>query len=112
MRDYSLWHQIPETPSPPTPETPFPPTPEDVSDSPTLKRIPAFPEQITSVPIEEDVPGADSLDLHRGPQAALSHRSQRKKARQTAVIALLLLLIVGGIIGIVLISRQNTALAG
>src|SRR5437016_6172017 len=75
-----LWHQVPETPFPPTPEdesdiptlkrvpalprqTSFLPTPEDVSDIPTLKRVPAFPKQTSFLPIPEDVSGADSVDL-------------------------------------------------
>jgi len=78
--DKGLWHQLPETPLPPTPEdesdsptlkrvpalprqTSFLPTPEDVSDSPTLKSVPAFPKQTSFLPIPEDVSGADSLDL-------------------------------------------------
>lgn len=153
MSDHDLWHQIPETPPPPTPEdeldsptlkripalprqTSFLSLAEDVSDMPTLnrvpalhresflpvgedvserfisKKVPAFPKQVTFVPVAEDAPGADSLDLYRGRQVALSHRFQRKKAHQTAVIALLLLLIAGGIVGVVFISRQNAALAG
>src|SRR5712691_9793399 len=53
--DNGLWHQVPETP--------FPPTPEDESDSPTLKRVPALPRQASFLPTPEDVSGADSVDL-------------------------------------------------
>ncbi len=130
--DKGLWHQLPETPLPPTPEdesdsptlkrvpalprqTSFLPTPEDVSDSPTLKSVPAFPKQTSFLPIPEDVSGADSvdsMDLRNNRQVGSLHRFQGKNTWRTAVFTLLLLLIASGTVGIVLISRQNAALAG
>jgi len=105
--DKGLWHQLPETP--------FPPTPEDESNSPTLKRVPALPRQTSFLPTPEDVSGADSVDsvdLRSNRQVGLLHRFQGKNTWRTAVFTLLLLLIASGTVGIVLISRQNAALAG
>src|SRR6184192_403036 len=105
--DKGLWHQLPETP--------LPPTPEDVSDSPTLKSVPAFPRQTSFLPTPEDVSGADSVDsvdLRSNRQVGSLHRFQGKNTWRTAVFTLLLLLIASGTVGIVLISRQNAALAG
>src|SRR6266536_750357 len=105
--DKGLWHQLPETP--------LPPTPEDESDSPTLKSVPAFPKQTSFLPIPEDVSGADSvdsMDLRNNRQVGSLHRFQGKNTWRTAVFTLLLLLIASGTVGIVLISRQNAALAG
>src|SRR6266536_4246738 len=102
--DNGLWHQVPEPP--------FPPTPEDVSDRPTLKSVPALPRQTSFLPIPEDVSGADSLDLRSNRQVGSLQRFQGKNTWRTPVFTLLLLLIASGTVGIVLISRQNAALAG
>jgi len=106
-RDNGLWHQLPETP--------FPPTPEDELNSPTLKRVPALPRQTSFLPTPEDVSGtdsADSMDLPGNRQVGLLHRFQGKNTWRTAMFTLLLLLIASATVGIVLISRQNAALAG
>src|SRR6266700_723252 len=103
-RHNGLWRQLPETP--------FPPTPEDESNSPTLKRVPALPRQTSFLPTPEDVSGADSVDLSGNRQVGLPHKFQGKNSWRTAVFTLLLLLIASGTVGIVLISRQNAALAG
>src|SRR5437763_1842698 len=129
MSDNGLWHQVPETPLPPTLEdeadsptlkrvpaapkqTPLPSTLEDVSDHPTLKRVPAVPKQASFLLTPEDVAGADSLDLPGNPSAASLYRFHYKNTRHIAVIALLLLLIAGGTVGTLLIFGQKAGLAG
>src|SRR5207237_3839146 len=68
--------------------------------------------QTSFLPTPEDVSGADSVDLHSNRQVGLPHRVQDKNSWRTAVFTLLLLLIASATVGIVLISRQNAALAG
>src|SRR2546423_8885730 len=128
-RDNGLLHQLSKTPIPPTPgdesdiptlkrvpalprQTSFLPIPEDLSDIPTLKRVPAFPGQTSFLPTPEDVSGTDSEDLPGNRQVEFPHKFQDKNTWRTAVITLLLLLIASATVGIVLISRQNAALAG
>jgi drug/metabolite transporter (DMT)-like permease len=100
---------------------------EDLSNSPTLKRVPVIPKQTPLPPAlddlleedlseedlsEEDLSGVDTLNLPVNRPVAFPHRFQRKHTGRTAVIALLLLLLASSTVGIVLISRQNPALAG
>ena len=155
-RDNGLLSHVPRTPFPPTLE-------EDLSDSPTLKRVPALLEQTSfpnmleelidnptpkrvpalleqtplpnkleelsdkstpkSAPAllelmplpttpEEDLSGADSLVPPSNSQVALLPQFQRKNTSRLGVIVLLLLLLMSGIVGIMLISKQNAALSG
>ena len=100
MSDDPTLKRIPAIPRP----TPLPPTPEDISESPTLKRIPAVPRQTSFLLLPEDVSDADAPDQHSDHQIA---SPQRKNTRHTVVIALLLLLLVSGIFGLVLIFSKD-----
>jgi drug/metabolite transporter (DMT)-like permease len=101
-------------------QTLFPPTlaedllEEDVSDDPTLKRIPALLKQTPIPPFleEDNVSGADSLDLHSNSQVVLPPELERKNTSRLGVIALLILFIMSGIAGMLLISKQNAAFSG
>ncbi len=91
--------------------TPFPNTLEQVSESPTLKRVPASLKQ-TPLPtaLEQDLLEEDSLDLSSNSEVAPEFG--RRNTSRMGVIALLLLFIMSGIAGIMLISKQNAALSG
>lgn len=89
-------------------QTALPLTPEDVADKPTLPRVSA-PLRQTALP---DLADTDSQDPSSDRQIALPQRLPRKHPRRNAGIALLLVFIAGGTIGAVLFSRQNAALAG
>lgn len=118
------------------PETPLPLTPEDISDDPTLKRIPALHRQTPLPPTLEDVIGVNAPD----PLTLLKHTpltgqaqgtvptedvagvdspdlgsndrtSQHKNIWRMALFAFLLVLIASGSFGALLIFRQSTVLS-
>jgi hypothetical protein len=94
-------------------QTPLPPVPEEFLDNPTPKRIPALFKQTPLPPFLEDVvSGADSPDLHSNSLVATSPELEHKNTSRLGVIALLLLFIMGGIAGMMLISKQNAAFSG
>ena len=94
-------------------QTPIPPTLDELSESPTPKRVPVLFKQTPLPTTEElDLSVADSLNQSSNNQVALLPPFQRKNTRLPAVIALLFLLVLSGIAGIMLISKQNAALSG
>ncbi|MGZ6364581.1 MAG: protein kinase domain-containing protein [Ktedonobacteraceae bacterium] len=161
-RAYNMQSQEPQTPFPPVPEVEIS-AEEDLSDSPTLKRvralpkqtyfldipgelkdhttakrIPAFPKQtpfpgtleelsdkstnmnssalheLVELPIASgvDILEADSTALPGNSQVAFSPQIQRKNTSRLGMIGLLLLFIMGGIAGVMLISKQTAILSG
>ena len=94
-------------------QTPLSGTLEELSDKSTIMSSSAFHE-LVELPIasEVDMLGADSTALPGNSQVAFSPQFQRTNTSRLGVIGLLLLFIMGGIAGIMLISKQTAILSG
>jgi serine/threonine protein kinase/drug/metabolite transporter (DMT)-like permease len=94
-------------------QTPIPLALEEFLDDPTPRRVPAILKQTPIPPfLEDDLSGDDSLDLASNSLVALPPEFEHKNTSRMGVIALLLLFILGGIAGMMLISKQNAAFSG
>ena len=92
-------------------QTALPLTPEDVGDKTTLPAVSAPRIETALPPTLPDLPDTDFQNPSSDRQVALPQQLPRKHSWRNARIALLLVLVSGGIIGAVLFSRQNAALA-
>ena len=94
-------------------QTPFPNTLEEFSDKSTIMSSSAF-QELVELPIASEVEmlGADSTALLGNSQVAFSPQIQRKNTSRLGMIGLLLLFMMGGVAGIMFISKQTPIVSG